>query len=79
MGVDVKQADGDTDQIAADHIGRQRPKRQGHEEGIERHAEQPARPCAQGSTCANGDKVEGSKILQGAHRGNCSRLPAAAG
>ncbi len=42
MRVDVKDANGDADQIAANDIGRQGTKRQGNKQRVEGQTKQPA-------------------------------------
>ena len=68
MGVDMEHADRDADQIAADQVGRQRAERQGDEQRVERQPEQPARPGAEGGAEADGEEIQGGKVMQGGNR-----------
>lgn len=55
--VEVKQTHRDTNQVSTNYIGRQRAERQGKEQWIQRHPQQPARPGAKCSARADGEKV----------------------
>mgnify|MGYP007125365460 CR=1 FL=1 len=79
MRVEMKNADRDADQIAADDIGGQGAERQGDKQRIERQPEQPARPGTQGGARANGEKIKGGEVVQGRHGVNCSVSVASAG
>ncbi len=63
--IEVKKADGNADQIAANHIGRQGAERNGNQQRVQRQPEQPARPGTEGGAGADGQKIECGEIVQG--------------